>query len=906
MTPADRADELLAELTLEEKVGMLHQWSPAVERLGLPAFRTGAEVLHGVAWLGEATVFPQPVGMAASWDPELAERIGAAVADELHAKRATDASISLNVWAPVVDPLRHPLWGRNEEGLSEDPHLVADLATGYARGLRGRHPDRWRTVPTLKHLLAYNVEHDRDVRSMQVRDRVLHEYELPAFTGPLRAGVAGAVMPAYNLVNGRPAHTSAELIDEVRSCAPAEILVVSDAGAPSNLVASQHRYPDAVHAHAAALRAGIDSFTDNDVDAGPTTEALREALARGLITEADIDRAVRRVLLVRIRALDADQEPSQPLDDLLREHAVLAREAAVRAVVLLRSEGATLPVEPRRVAVVGPLADRVLPDWYAGVPRFSTSIAAAAAQRWPAAEVRVVDGADHVALQLPDGRYLAANQSGALVPGGTRGSAVRLAVTDWGWGLLTIADLSTERLWSTDSRGFVRATAERPHGWVVQESFRICTAADGLVALQHMASGRWLRLDASERLVAGARTQDEATWFVRHVLVSGTTAVAEATAGADLVLCALGNDPHLLGRETEDRPALELPPSQVALWEAVHERAPEAVLTLVSSYPYAFDLQARTVLWTAHSQAVGHGVIDIVSGDVAPSGRLPQTWWRSSSDAGDLTDYDIVAQRSTYWYSDAEPLFAFGHGLTGSHVEYLSLDVVANDAEAVTVAVTTRNRGTAPATEVVQVYTDAIDHRARFPHRLGGYARVAISAGEERQVSIRVPRERFAFWDTARGAMTVDPGRYRLSAGASAADSRVTATIDLDGPAPEPHRLPVRAASFDDLSGVRLVDETPERGTAVAGPGWVVLDDVEGLRGSMTVRVARSGPGPATVDLATREGADWSTFASAAVPEGIGRYDWTDVTATPSGAAPPSRGPLRVMLTGPIRIAGVS
>lgn len=905
MTPADRAERLLSELTLEEKVAMLHQWSPAVERLGLPRFRTGAEVLHGVAWLGEATVFPQPVGVAASWDPELAERIGEAVAAELHAKRAADPSVSLNVWAPVVDPLRHPLWGRNEEGFSEDPHLVADLATGFARGLRGSDPDRWRTVPTLKHLLAYNVEHDRDVRSIQVRDRVLHEYELPAFAGPLRAGVAGAVMPAYNLVNGRPAHTSGELIEAVRACAPEEILVVSDAGAPSNLVASQHHFPDAVHAHAAALLAGIDSFTDNDTSPGPTIEALLGALRQGLITDTDVDRAARRVLLVRIRAHDAAQEPSQPLDVLLRDHAMLAREAAARGVVLLRGEPASIAVEPVRVAVVGPLADRVLPDWYAGVPRFPTSIAAAAAERWPDAEVRVVDGADHIALRLPDGRHLATDDDGLLVPDDGLGSAVELAVTDWGWGLLTIADRATGRLWSADGRGFVRATAERPEGWVVQESFRICTADDGMITLQHLGSGRWLRLDASERLVAGARTQREAACFVRHTLVSGSAAVAEAADGADLVLCALGNDPHLLGRETEDRPALELPPSQVTLWESVRDRAPEAVLALVSSYPYAFDLDARTVLWTAHSQAVGHGVIDILSGDVPPTGRLPQTWWRSSSDAGDLTDYDIVAGRSTYWYSDAQPLFSFGHGLTGSRLEYLALDVVDRDAEAVTVAVTIRNHGPVAATEVVQVYTDALDHRVPFPHRLGGYARVALSAGEQRQVSIRLPTERFSFWDTARGAMTVDAGRYRLSAGPNASEACVSATVHLDGTTPEPHRLPVRAACFDDLSGVRLVAETPERGTAVAGPGWVVLEDVEGLHGSLTARVARDRPGPATVHLSTREGEGWCTFATATVPEGIGRDDWTEVTAVPTGAPPPARATLRITLTGPVRLVGL-
>jgi beta-glucosidase len=558
---------------------------------------------------------------------------------------------------------------------------------------------------------------------------------------------------------------------------------------------------------------------------------------------------------------------------------------------------------------VGPLADKVLPDWYAGVPRVATSIAAAAAQRWPDAELRLADGADHVALRLPDGRYLGATDGRALAPAaGGLGAAARLGVTDWGWGLLTFTDLATERLWTTDDRAIVRAEAERPHGWVVQESFRQRTDQDGLVALQHVGSGRWLRLDAAEQLVATAATPQEATRFARHTLRSGAAAVADAAAGADLVLCALGNDPHLLGRETEDRPALELPPSQLTLWESVHERAPGAVLAIVSSYPYAFDLDARTVLWTTHSQAVGHSVVDIVSGDVAPSGRLPQTWWRSTADAGDLTDYDIVAGRSTSWYSAAEPLFAFGHGLTGSRIGYRALDLVDQDETGVTVEVSIRNDGGTSATEVVQVYTDALAHRFRFPHRLGGHARVVLAPGEERRVRVHVPRERFAFWDTARGAMTIDPGRYVLSAGPSARELPLRVEIELEGPDPVPHRMPLRAASFDDLAGVVLDDETPERGTAISGPGWAVFDDVDGLPDRPVVRVARSGPGAASVELAVREhaGGDWCTVASAAVPAGLGRYDWTDVTTAPTGATPRVRGPLRVVLTGPARLAAIS
>lgn len=899
MTHADEAEAVLAQLALDTKIAMLHQWSPAVPELALPPFRTGSEVLHGVAWLGAATVFPQPVGMAASWDPGLLTRIGSVVADELLAKHAADPTISRNVWAPVVDPLRHPLWGRNEEGFSEDPHLTADLATAYASGLRGDDPAHWRTVPTLKHLLAYNAERDRDVLSMQVPDRVLHEYELPAFAGPLRAAVAGAVMPAYNLVNGRPAHTSRELIDAVRGFAPEEILVVSDAGAPSNLVTSQAAYPDGATAHAAALLAGIDSFTDHDTDATPTITAVRAALDQGLITEADVDRAVRRLLITRARVA-TPAAAGRTTEALVDEHADLAREAAQRAVVLLTNDGA-LPVRtaPVRVAVVGPLADRVLPDWYAGEPVHTTSIAQAARQRWPEAEVTVVDGADRVALRV-DGRYLTGTADGTLSPTADLADAARLTITDWGWGTLTIADETTGLLWSADGRGFVRATAQRPHGWVVQESFRADTADDGTIALRHLGSGRWLRLDAAGRLAAVAGDLAEAARFDVARLGSGAAAAAEAAAQADLVICAVGNDPHLLGRETEDRPALELPPSQRSLWDTVRAAAPDAVLAIVSSYPYALEPDARAMLWTAHSQAVGHGVIDVVAGDVEPSGRLPQTWWRSTADAGEITDYDIVGSRSTSWYSDAEPLFAFGHGLTYSTISYRELDVVVGEAGEATATVTIANDGDRRATEVVQVYTDAIGHRKQFPHRLGGYARVPLAPGESATVTITVPADRFSVWDGARGALTTDPGRYRISAGPNARDLPLVAEIDLDGEPPVPHRLPLRASAFDGRDGVTLVAETPERGTAVSGPGSVTFDDVE-WSGTSVARVRRTGPGAAGLELQT--GADRRTFGVVQVPDG---EDWCDVVVDAVGDPPGERDALRVVLRGRVELAEIA
>ena len=309
----ERVDALLKALTTAEKVALLHQHQAAVPRLGIGTFRTGTEALHGIAWLGPATVFPQAVGLASSWNVELMRTVGAAVGEEargFHHKDPTRGG--LNVWAPVVNPLRDPRWGRNEEGYSEDPMLTAALATAYAGGLRGDHPRFLRTAPTLKHFLAYNNEVRRDTTSSNMSPRVLHEYELPAFRGPVAAGAAVAVMAAYNLVNGRPAHLSRLINDELRTWTTDDVLLVSDAGAPSNVVRSQRYHPDHVSAHAALIRNGVDSFTDNDDDTSVTIGHVTEALDRGLLSERELDLAVRRILAIRFRLGEFDPPEANP------------------------------------------------------------------------------------------------------------------------------------------------------------------------------------------------------------------------------------------------------------------------------------------------------------------------------------------------------------------------------------------------------------------------------------------------------------------------------------------------------------------------------------------------------------------------------------------------------------------
>ncbi|WP_066464937.1 glycoside hydrolase family 3 C-terminal domain-containing protein [Sanguibacter suarezii] len=966
-TFAHRARALVAQLSLAEKLALVHQVSPGVERLGIKAFRTGTEALHGVSWLGTATVFPQPVGLAATWDTDLVQRVGDAVATEVRAKHADDPTVSLNVWAPVVNPLRNPLWGRNEEGFSEDPCLTAQIATAYARGLRGEHPVFWKTVPTLKHYLAYNNEIDRSVTSSQMRPRVLHEYELPAYRGPVQAGVIGAVMPSYNLVNGRPNHVAHELLEELRSWTEQSLLVVSDAAAPTNLVESERYFSTHAASHAASLRAGVDSFTDNDADAEPTTQRLTAALEAGLIVEADLDRAVVRLLELRLRTGEFDVE-TDPYAHIgadavdLPGHRALAREATARGVVVLANDG-LLPLAgdhdgaPARIAVVGPLANRVLHDWYSGTPPYLTGLGQALTDRLPGSLVEIVDGADRVGLwSRSTGHYVAVSE-GSAVPGSDAGlsgsstgehaspdaptvllasspdcsEAAQLDVTDWGEGVLTLRSVATGQLVSGAS-WILSADASRVGGWVAQETFRLHRHDDASWSLKHIASCRWLRVQSeSGMVVAEATSVAAAERFEVRTLVSGVAEVARAAAAADVVVVAVGNDPHINGRETEDRPGLDLPAGAQAVWRAAHEANDRSVLAIISSYPYTLGAiadQASAVLWSCHAgQELGPGLTEVLVGDVEPTGRLAQTWVADQAHAGDVLDYDIVAARSTYWYSPHAPLYAFGHGLTYSTVDYsgltLSTSVVdaaellteagragspANPVTTVTATVTVTNSGERAAHELVQVYTAAL-HLAGTPlRRLAGHARVTLAPGQSAQVSIDVDPQTLATWDVRANRLRVAPGDYRVSAGPSSADLPQHAVLEVTGRVTEPFvalGASLRAADFDRAEHTVIAEETQLYGDAIqvapgCHTGWIELADLDftGVQ-EIVLRTARLRPGVATVGLECSDGA---RAARLEVCSGGGRYDWHD-TVVPLLVGSWGPGPLRIRLTGAARLS---
>ncbi|MBT2409140.1 glycoside hydrolase family 3 C-terminal domain-containing protein [Streptomyces sp. ISL-12] len=919
---AERVDDLLSRLTLDEKIGFLHQFTPGVDRLGVAAFRTGQEALHGVAWMGPATVFPQAVGLGATWNEELVRRVGEAVSAEVRAMRARDERVGLNVWAPVVNLLRHPLWGRNEEGYSEDPRLTSAIATAYTRGLRGSHPTYWRTAPVLKHWLAHNNETDRDTASSSVRPRVLHEYDLRAFRETVEAGAVAGVMPAYNLVNGRPNHVSPYLAQHLRAWTDEELLVCSDAGAPSNLVDSEHYFDTHEEATAAALKAGVDSFTDHGTDSTLITARVRGALERGLLTEADIDTAVRRQLSVRFRLGEFDGHEEAGAFDT-PEHRALAQEAAEQAIVLLKNEGGLLPLAPgSRLAVVGLLADECKLDWYSGTLLHRSTPLEGLYERFGAGQTEFAEGVDRVRLRTSAGTFLyvppagddapAPADEGALDPAllagrtdlpplTTDATGTELALVDWGEGVLTLR-APDGRYLSVAEDGYLRASADQPGGWVVQETFRLEPHGDGHL-LRHTGTGHHVAVTADGVKVAASGGEV----FALETVERGEEAVARAAARADVVLVVAGNDPHINGRETEDRTTLRLPAHQERLLRAARDANPRTVLALVSAYPYAVDAEPLpAVLWTAHGgQAAGTALARVLAGDVSPAGRLPQTWYADDRDLPDLLDYDVVGSRQTYLYFEGTPLFPFGHGLSYASFGYGDLRAEAGDGS-VRVSFTVTNTGDVTADEVAQLYTRAEQPSVPRPRReLLAHRRVTLAPGACAEVSFTVPLSAFAYWDVAHGRWRLEPGPYALLVGASSEDVRLRTTLTLDGEpaAPRPVRergLP--AADFDEQSGTEIVDRTRESGDAVT--------PTADKSGELLYRACDFGPGVAsvTVEVAgegvvelSLDGGPVRAVLSTDTPT-PGPYDYVSLT---TGLAAEGVHDLRVGLRGPVRLAGV-
>ncbi|HEY8536269.1 MAG TPA: glycoside hydrolase family 3 N-terminal domain-containing protein, partial [Vicinamibacterales bacterium] len=428
--PVDvRAADLVSRMTVEEKISQLMNAAAAIPRLGIPEYEWWNECLHGVARAGAATVFPQAIGLAATFDTDLMHRIATVISDEARAKHHEAVRLGqrkryqgLTFWSPNINIFRDPRWGRGQETYGEDPFLTARMGVAFVRGLQGDHPRYLKVAATAKHFAVHSgPEADRHHFDARPSERDLHETYLPAFEALVREARVEAVMGAYNRVNGESASASRRLLIEIlRNEWGFDGHVVSDCGAIDDIY-QRHRIVDTPEAAAAlAIRNGCD------LECGTVFRSLGRALEQGLVTEQEIDAALTRLMRTRIRLGMFDPPERVPYASIpysvneAPEHDQLARRAAQASIVLLKNDG-LLPLSKnlKRIAVIGPNADELmtlLGNYYGTPSRPVTALAGIRNAVGPDTEVRYARGVDLIEGRQ-DPRALPPIESSHLRPG---------------------------------------------------------------------------------------------------------------------------------------------------------------------------------------------------------------------------------------------------------------------------------------------------------------------------------------------------------------------------------------------------------------------------------------------------------------------------------------------------------
>ncbi|OFW08399.1 MAG: glucan 1,4-alpha-glucosidase [Acidobacteria bacterium RIFCSPLOWO2_02_FULL_67_36] len=838
-----RIDDLIGRLTLDEKVSLMIERAAPVERLGIPAFPWWNEGLHGVARTGRATVFPQAIGLAATWDADLMHRVATAIADEARAMNNRWISRGdrhlyqgLTFWSPNINIFRDPRWGRGQETYGEDPFLTGAMGVAFVKGMQGDDPRYLKTIATPKHFAVHSgPESTRHTVNVKVSDVDLFETYLAAFRAAVVDGKAGSVMCAYNSVRGVPACANNELLGTIlRGEWGFTGYVVSDCGAVQDIYQGHKTRATDVEAAALALRSGTDlecgsgSWSAGSPDAFLT---LADGVRAGSITERDVDIALRRLLQAQMRLGVYDPPARVPFTTLTYEavvnspaHQALALEAARKSIVLLKNDGGTLPLRKGlgTIAVIGANADDVdvLLGNYNGTPVSPVTIRRGIeAAAGPSTKVFYARGGP-LAPGLPDLVPVPASAlslTAAYYRGHFDGAPVATRaeqVVDFDW-----ADrLPVDGLGEIFS---VRWTGEltAPATGVYTLGFRGATSFRVLIDNKQIAYGR---SDHEPSLRTGRVTLREGVkypirieyehekydavgrllWQVPGVRPDERGAALDAARAADAVIVVLGLSSELEGEEMSvavegfkggDRTRLDLPDGQEPLLKAIVEAAgaKPVVLVLLNGSAVAVNwadehVPAILEAWYP-GQSGGTAVADVLFGRVSPGGRLPVTFYRSTDQLPPFDDYAMKGR--TYRYFTGQPLYPFGYGLSYSTFQYSNLQVprgIATD-ESLHLAIDVENSGGVVADEVVQVYV-ARDAGSSGPLRsLKGFTRILLRPGERRTVRFTLS-DRDLSSLRENGERTIEPGRVIVSVGGGQpgikgvrAAEILTATVELSG-----------------------------------------------------------------------------------------------------------------------------
>ena len=819
-----RVNDLVSRMTLDEKVSQLGHTADAIPRLGVPEYNWWNEGLHGVARAGIATVFPQAIGMAATFNEPLMHQFADVVSTEFRAKYQADLHKDgssewyhgLTIWSPNINIFRDPRWGRGQETYGEDPYLTSRLGLAFVTGLQSDDPKYLKTVATSKHFAVHSgpetTRHSVDVHASR------HDMEdtyLPAFRTTVTEAKVGSVMCAYNSLNGQPACANDALLTEhLRTDWGFQGYVVSDCGAVTDVFDGHHFAKSLEEAVADALKAGTDLICGNtQTRLRDERAAMVNAVRQGFLREEDLDRALRRLFTARFRLGMFDPGKLVPYSKLspaendTESHRQLALRAARESIVLLKNKNGLLPLKRTygAIAVIGPNADSLdaLEGNYNGTPSRPVTVLAGIRKRFSSSKVTYSEGTGLIgrATTAIPASMLFTNDSrtqhglkGEYFPNtkleGTPALTRVDQTVDFRWGFGGVSKQLAKN-YSVRWTGVLvpSATGDYFIGFSGQDGYRVWL--DGDIAVEDWSTHRPATVQTKPihlvkdhayivkieyfQTIRGA----EARFLMGNPDDERRKALDLARA-ADLVVMVMGLSARIEGEEMKveaegfaggDRTRLELPAPQEELLKSIHSLGKPTVLVLMNGSAVAVNWADENVpaileAWYPGEEG-GTAVAEALAGGFSPGGRLPVTFYKSVDQLPPFEDYSMANR--TYRYFTGEALYPFGYGLSYTSFSYSNPQVTkpaTSASQEVTISIDVANTGAVDGDEVVQLYLTHPSVGGAPLRALKGFQRVHLNPGEKRTVSFALRGRDLSIVDEA-GKHRIVPGTVQVWIGGS-------------------------------------------------------------------------------------------------------------------------------------------
>ena len=827
LSPEQRAADLVHRMTLEEKASQLVNQARAIPRLAIPAYDWWSESLHGVARDG-TTEFPEPVGLAATFDTAAIHQMAVVIGTEGRVKHALALKANngssnifegLDFWAPNINIFRDPRWGRGQETYGEDPFLTARMGVAFVTGMQGNDPKYYRVISTPKHYAVHSgpepTRHTADV-SVSKHDEL--DTYLPAFRATVTEAKADSVMCAYNSINGEPACANEFLLqDQLRGKWDFKGYVVSDCGAVIDIYQGHHFKSAQTQASAISLQRGMDNecvdFTfkvNDDHDYKPYVDAVKQ----GYLKESDIDTAVIRLYTACMKLGMFDPPgmvPYTKIDENELNSAAnrdMARKIADESMVLLKNDG-TLPLKNGsiKIAVIGPLANqtRVLLGNYNGIPTHTVSILEGLRKEFSGADIQYVPGTQflsHAADPVPasaltvDGKpginisYAKLDMTNINRPAATKPLAARTDPTLDAAAQPLPAEVANVRPLAIRWDGSITApeTGDYNLGLKASGFFRVQVDGKNVTSSYegnpdeaklgrvHLEGGKPAALHVEYTPPENGTPNARLVWS--KVDLSPQPQAVEAAKNADVMIAVLGISSELEGEEMQvsepgfkggDRTSLDLPKPEEDLLESVVATGKPVVLVLTNGSALGVNwakehVNAIVEAWYPGEEG-GTAVAETLSGKNNPAGRLPVTFYTGVDQLPPFEDYAMKGR--TYRYFEGKPLYPFGHGLSYTTFSYSNLVLptsAVTAGQAMTAQVTVTNTGKLAGDEVVQLYLSFPDVKGAPIRALRSFSRVHLDAGQSQQLQFEL-RPRDISMVSDEGEPIIAEGKYSVSVG---------------------------------------------------------------------------------------------------------------------------------------------